>query len=155
MDGPRFDAWTRRQAALGLGGMAAGLLAAMPGPGVAARKKKPKGCDKTQKRRCRRDGFGCEGGTCVVVCRADNATCGANNVIQLCGPQATCECSRLAGGGFACAARKPEECPEFSECIGDRDCARSEVCVDLSGDSCCGESKGICRKVCNHRVSGF
>jgi hypothetical protein len=158
MDGKRFDAWTRRRAALGIGGLTLGVLAAAAGPAAAAKKKKKKkskACDGKQKRRCRRDGFGCENGKCVVVCRADNSSCGNNNVIQLCGPQGTCECSRLVGGGFACAAGRPEECPEISECIGNLDCARGEVCVDLSGDACCGESKGICRKVCNNQAPGF
>jgi hypothetical protein len=157
MDGSRFDAWTRRKAALGIGRVTLGFLGGAVGPMVAAKKKKKKSkaCDGKQKRRCRREGFGCESGKCVVVCRADNSSCGNNNIIQLCGPQGSCECSRLVDGGFACADGRLEECPESSQCSGNRECARGEVCVDRSGETCCGESMGICRKVCSNRVSGL
>lgn len=159
MDGGRFDAWTRRKAALGLGGLLAGLL----GPAAAAKKKpnkkkkkKSKACDAKQRRGCRREGFGCEAGKCVVVCRAANSACGDTNVIQLCGPQGSCECSSLTNGGFACAVGRPETCPAASECASNAQCGAGEVCVDVSHADCCGGQEfGLCRKACKSTAPGF
>lgn len=153
MDGFRFDALTRRQAGLGLSGFVAGLLGAAAGQGAAARKKKPKkksSCSKKQKQKCRRQDRVCENGTCIVNCNAGNSVCRGNNIIQLCGSaQESCDCSPLAAGGFACAAARPEICPGASQCARDAQCAAGEVCVDVSGDECCGgQTFGLCRKRC-------
>jgi hypothetical protein len=151
MDDGRFDAWTRRRFGLGFGGLAAGLLGAATGQGaVAKKKKKPKGCTRKQKQKCRRQDRVCEKGKCVIACNARNSACRGNNIIQLCGGgQAFCDCSPLAEGGFACAATRPETCPAASECARDAECASGEVCVDVSAAECCGgEEFGICRKRC-------
>jgi hypothetical protein len=155
MDDGHFDAWTRRRFGLGLGGLAAGLLG-VAAPGAAAKKGKPKDCSKKKKQKCRRQGRVCEKGKCVVVCNARNSACRAD-VVQICGnPRDFCVCSPLAGGGFTCAEQRPDECPAFSECIGDLDCAGGEACVDVSGDNCCGSEKiGICRKRCKAGSPGL
>ena len=154
MDSARFDAWTRRRIGLGLGALAVGLVAAAGQEGVA--KKKPKkACTKKQKAKCRQQDRACEKGKCVVVCNARNSVCRGNSVIQLCGSQGACDCSPLAEGGFACAAPRPETCPGASECATDAECAADEVCVDASGDDCCGsEGFGLCRKRCKEGNPG-
>ena len=140
--------------------MAALGLAASLGVGAEARNKKKKkkkaDCDRKQKQKCRRQDRDCEDGKCVVSCNARNSACRAD-VVQICGdPQDFCVCSPLAGGGFVCAEQRPDECPEFSDCIGNLDCAQGEVCVDISGEGCCGEERiGLCLKRCSGRTPGF
>ena len=153
MDGSRFDAWTRRRVGLGIGALAAGLLSTAVDQDAAAKKDKKKACTKKKKQKCRKQGRACEDGKCVVSCNAGNSAC-RSNVVQICGnPQDFCVCSPLAGGGFACAEQRPEECPEFSECIGNLDCAQGEVCVDIAGDGCCG-NQGLCLKECKGGTPG-
>ena len=75
-------------------------------------------------------------------------------MVQICGKaQDFCVCSALAGGGFACTEQRPEECPAISECIGNLDCGPGEVCVDIEGETCCG-NQGICLKECKGGIRG-
>ncbi len=156
MEAERFDGWTRRRAALGVGGLAVALLGAATGQGAAARKKKPKECTRKKKQKCRRQDRVCEKGKCVIACNARNSACGGNVVVQLCGGrQGFCDCSPLAEGGFACAATRPETCPAASECTTSAQCASGEVCVDVSAAQCCGgEEFGLCLQRCKEGGPG-
>lgn len=151
MDESRFDALTRRQAGLGVAGIVAGLLGVTTGQTAAAKKKKPKksACSKKQKQKCRREGFVCEKGKCVVSCNAGNSTCSGNPVSLICGNRDDfCVCSPLAQGGFACAESLDGGCPAASQCASNAGCAQNEVCVDVSDPACCGEPLGVCLKEC-------
>lgn len=157
MDDQRFDLMTQRVTRAltrrRFGGALAALgLGAGFGAGSQAKKKRPKkpACSKKQKRKCRRQARVCEDGKCVVVCDARNSVCRGNQIIQLCGGgQAFCDCSPLAQGGFACAAARPETCPGASECSRNAQCPSGEVCVDVSGDDCCGGQEfGVCLREC-------
>jgi hypothetical protein len=169
MDAPQFDRLTqlvgrslsRRRlgavlSALGLGA-GVGMASAEAKHKHKHKKKNHKKatCTRKLKDKCLRRERECEKGECVL-CTARNAQCRAG-IIRICGdPEDFCVCSALAGGGFACAEQRPEECPAGSECIGNLDCAAGEVCVDISGDDCCGgESFGICRKRCSEKSPGL
>lgn len=107
MDGPRFDAWTRRRFGFMAGGFAASLWGAVVSDDAAAKKNKKKRCRKLQAA-CKPDGKQkCCG---ELRCRVTSANPGANTF-----------CCKTAG--------KP--CSEPRDCCGELDCCGGmgdEVC---------------------------
>jgi hypothetical protein len=119
MDGPRFDAWTRRRVGLLAGGLTASLLRLPAADLVGARRRKRKK---------------------KAACRPLRFTCKDKKRRQRCCPGLFCaEVEGLSGDRCCQPYRTP--CRDDSECCGVAEC---EVINGLDGDRCCGDEGGPC-----------
>ena len=119
MDGPRFDAWTRRRFGLLAGGLAAGLLRLSAADPADARKRKKK-----------------------PRCRPLRFECNDKNRHKRCCPGLFCAEVEGLGDADRCCQAYRSPCRDDSECCGFAEC---EVITGLDNDErCCGDEGGPC-----------
>ena len=119
MDGPRFDAWTRRRFGLLAGGVAAALLrlSAADAADARQRKKKPR-------------------------CRPLRFECNDKNRHKRCCPGLFCAEVEGLGDTDRCCQAYRSPCRDDSECCGFAEC---KVITGLDNvDRCCGDEGGPC-----------
>jgi hypothetical protein len=114
MDGPQFDAWTRRRFGLAAGSLLAGLLCAVRIEDAAAGKKRRKRCRKLGrsckpggKRKCcgqlRCRATAANSGTHTTCCKTEGKPCNPDDPFQCCGN--TC----CAGSPPVCSSICPSD----------------------------------------------
>jgi hypothetical protein len=152
VEGPRFDAWTRRRFGIAAGGLSASLLGLAAIDDTEAKKGKKKKCKKLgagcktsgKKKRCCK-AFSCEPNAagaqhcckddakpctlssdcCSTLCQSDVCFCKSDG--QSCSEDQQC-CSRVCGD-FLCRA---EPCTDIGEaCTVDGDCCSGNCDANL------------------------